>query len=123
VVLLTRARAALGDAERSDSPADRFSLAHLAALRAAAALLSRRGRPAAQRRRLISAWVLVEAVAPEFAEWAAYFAGGASTRAAIEAGAVRVVSSRAADDQIRAAGEFVALVESSVGLLDAPLAS
>jgi hypothetical protein len=67
----------LGDAARAESAADRFCLAHLAALRVAASLVADRGRPAASRRRLISAWVLVERIAPEFAEWSIYFAAGA----------------------------------------------
>jgi HEPN superfamily protein len=58
-------------------------------------------------------------VAPEHAEWAAYFAAGASVRAAVEAGAVSAVSARAADDQLRSATEFLALVEDSLGLLAA----
>jgi SAV_6107-like HEPN len=121
--LLGRADAALAEARAADAAADRFSLAHLAALRGAAALLADRGRPSAQRRRLVSAWVLVEAIAPEFGEWAEYFAAGAPARAAIEAGALRVVSARAADDQVRAAEEFLTLIAAAVGVLAVPLAS
>jgi len=36
---------------------------------------------------------------------------------------VSAVTSRDADDQLRAAGEFLMLVEASLGLLAAPLAS
>jgi hypothetical protein len=67
----------------------------------------------------MSVWVLLERIAPEHADWAAYFAAGAAMRAAIEAGAVSAVSARAADDQLRAATEFLALVENSIGLLAA----
>jgi hypothetical protein len=122
LVLFARARSALAEAATAQDAGDRFCLAHLAALRAAAALLALRGRPAASRRRLMSAWVLVESVAPEFAEWAAYFAAGASSRAAIEAGAVAAVSDRAADDQLRAADEFLRLVEGRCGVLPVALA-
>lgn len=121
--LLAQARAVLVEAARTDEIGERFRLAHLAALRTAAALFADRGRPAAGRRRLVSAWVLVESVAPEFSEWAAYFAAGASARAAVEAGAVSAVSARDADDQLRAAEQFLTLVEESLGLLAAPLAS
>lgn len=121
--LLTQARSVLADSIGADEPAERFRLAHLAALRTAAALFAVRGRPAATRRRLVSAWVLLEAVAPEFAEWAVYFAAGAPARAAVEAGAQNAVSERDADDQLRAAQEFLALVESTLGMLAAPLAS
>jgi hypothetical protein len=121
--LLAQARSVLAEAAAADSAADRFRLAHLAALRTAAVVFAERGRPASARRRLVSAWVLVESVAPEFGEWAGYFAAGAAARAAVEAGAVSAVTTRDADDQLRAAGEFLMLVEGSLGLLAVPLAS
>ena len=121
--VLAQARVVLAEAAAADSAAERFRLAHMGALRTAAAVFADRGRPSSARRRLVSAWVLVESVAPEFGEWAGYFAAGATTRAAVEAGAVSAVSPRDADDQLRAAGEFLMLVESSLGLLAAPLAS
>jgi len=109
-------------AEHETDPAEQFRLAHLAALRGAAALFAERARPAG-RRRLVSAWVLVDAVAPELSEWSAYFAGTAGKRAAVEAGARSVVSERDADDQRHAAAQFLVLVERHVGLLATPLAS
>jgi hypothetical protein len=117
--LLAQARTVLADAAQAAEPGERFRLAHLSALRTAAAVSAQRGRPASARRRLMNVWVLLERVAPEHAEWAAYFAAGASVRAAIEAGAVSAVSARAADDQLRSATEFLALVEDSLGLLAA----
>lgn len=117
--LLGQARAVLADAARAVDPGERFRLAHLAALRTAAAVAAGRGRPASTRRRLISVWVLLERVAPEYADWAACFAAGAPVRAAVEAGAVSAVSARAADDQLRSAAEFLRLVESSLGMLAA----
>jgi hypothetical protein len=112
----------LREAERQSDPSERFRLAHLAALRGTAALFAERARPVG-RRRLVSAWVLVDAVAPELAEWSAYFAGTAGKRAAVEAGARSIVSERDATDQVRAADQFLLLVEQSLGLLAAPLAS
>jgi hypothetical protein len=109
----------LRDAAAAADPGERFRLAQLSALRTAAAVAAQRGRPAASRRRLVSVWVLLERVAPEFAEWAGYFAAGAPVRAAIEAGALSAVTTRTADDQLRAATEFLALVEGSLGLLAA----
>jgi hypothetical protein len=120
--LLAQSRSVLAEADSADSAAERFRLAHLSALRTAAVLFAERGRPASARRRLLSAWVLVETVAPEFTQWAGYFAAGAAARAAVEAGAVSAVGSREADDQLRAAAEFLTLVEASLGLLAAPLA-
>ena len=119
LTLLAQARAVLDEAGREPEAGERFRLAHLAALRAAAALCAVRGRPEATRRRLVSLWVLLERVAPEHREWAGYFAAGARVRAAIEAGALSAVSPRAADDQVRAAAEFLSLVEGSLGLLAA----
>jgi hypothetical protein len=60
-------------------------------------------------------WVLLERVAPEFADEAAYFAAGAKPRAAIEAGAHAVVSARLADDQLRAAADLVQRVREKFG--------
>jgi hypothetical protein len=67
--------------------------------------------------------VLLEAVAPELAEWTVYFADSAQRRAAIEAGATSVVSERDADDLLRAAGEFIAIAERMVGGLVLGVAS
>lgn len=117
--LLAQARVVLGEAAAASEPGERFRLAHLSALRSAAAVSALRGRPSAERRRLMNVWVLLERVAPEHADWAAYFAAGASVRAAVEAGATGVVTPRQADDQLRAAGEFLTIVADSVGQLAA----
>lgn len=117
--LLAQARTVLDDALATTEPGERFRLAHLSALRTAAAVCAQRGRPASARRRLMNLWVLLERVAPEHADWAAYFAAGAPVRAAIEAGALSAASARAADDQVRAATEFLTVVEGSLGLLAA----
>jgi HEPN superfamily protein len=117
--LLGQARAVLADAEHADDAGERFRLAHLSALRTAAAVTAQRGRPASTRRRLMSVWVLLERVAPELAEWATFFAAGAQVRAAVEAGSWSAVTERTADDQVRAAREFLLLVEGSLGMLAA----
>ena len=103
-------------------PDERFRLAHLGALRTAAALFADRARPAV-RRRPTNAWVLLAQVAPELADWATYFAAGASKRAAIEAGARQVVTAREADDLLRAATEFLTMVEVSLGIFSDARAS
>lgn len=117
--LLAQAKSVLLDAVNEPEPGDRFRLAQLSALRTAAAVAAERGRPASARRRLMNVWVLLERVAPEYADWAALFAAGAPVRAAIEAGALAAATPRAADDQIRAATEFLALVEHGLGVLAA----
>jgi hypothetical protein len=60
--------------------------------------------------------VLLAEVAPEFSEWATFFASGAAKRAAAEAGSSRAVSEREADDLVRDADRFLGLVEQSLGL-------
>ena len=122
LVLATQAHDGLAQAIAADEPDERFRLAHLAALRTAAALFADRARPAV-RRRPTNAWVLLIEVAPELADWAAYFSAGATKRAAIEAGALRVVSQREADDLLRSVTEFLAMVELSFGVFVASMAS
>jgi hypothetical protein len=120
--LLTIARQGLGEAAQTRPDGLRYATAHLAALRAAAAVLAARARPAAptRRSRVTSVWSLLVLVAPEFSEWASYFALGAGKRAAAEAGIPRVVSQREADDLLSAAEQFVTLVESALGLAYQP---
>jgi hypothetical protein len=60
--------------------------------------------------------VLLADVAPELAEWARFFASGAAKRAAAEAGSVRAVSAREADDLVRDSDRFLAVVEQTLGL-------
>lgn len=124
VALLAQAKASWAEASMEGRAAEKYRAAHLAALRAAAAVLALRARPAYPiRRRPTSAWVLLDKVAPELSEWSAYFADSASRRAAIEAGSVSVVSEREADDLLRAAGEFISIVERMAGVLSLGVAS
>ena len=115
---LIRAGHALDEAEEAPDHLLRYASAHVAALRAAAAVLAVRARPSGGKRRRVqrNAWVLLAEVAPEFAEWAAFFAAGANKRAAAEAGLTRAVSERDADDLLRDATTFVELVEQTLGL-------
>lgn len=114
--LLAIARRGLAEAAVTQPDGLRYAAAHLAALRAAAAVLAARARPApARRNRVTNVWTLLAMVAPEFHEWALFFAAGASKRAAAEAGIRNVVTTREADDLLRAAEQFVALVEAALG--------
>lgn len=110
--MLAAARSCLREAAAAESPADRYVAAHLAALRAAAAVLAARARPSTARRasRPTSAWVLLSGLVPELSEWSAFFAAGAGKRQAAEAGATSVVSQREADDLVRDAETFLAVV-------------
>jgi hypothetical protein len=116
---LARAAESLSEAVTAGEATTRYARAHVAALRAAAALLAARATPAAPARRKPqkNAWVLLSEVAPELAEWARFFAAGAGKRAAAEAGSRRAVSEREADDLVRDADRFLALVEQSLGLV------
>jgi hypothetical protein len=115
--LLALARRGLVEARELAPDGLRYATAHLAALRAAAAVLAARARPVPARRgRLTNVWVLLTMVAPELGEWAAYFAASAGKRAAAEAGIPRVVSAREADDLVRAAESFVSVVDLALGL-------
>jgi hypothetical protein len=121
---LARAAESLSEAIAARDVPARYACAHVAALRAAAALLAARATPAPARRRpQRNAWVLLADVAPELTEWAQFFAGGAAKRAAAEAGSTRAVTEREADDLVRDADRFLAVVERSLGLVPhAPVA-
>ncbi len=113
--LLALSHRGLTEASGTTAPGQRYALAHLAALRAAAAVLSCRATPArSQRGRPKSVWVLLATVAPELAEWAQFFAAGAQKRAAAEAGLAGVVTPREADDLLRDARSFLAVVETTL---------
>jgi hypothetical protein len=111
--LLADASRGLGRACDAADPADRYAIAHLAALRAAAAVLAARARPTRGRRG--SVWTLMTQVAPEFAEWAAFFAAGSAKRQAVQAGLPAGVSPREADDLVRQVAVFLALVGDGMG--------
>ncbi len=117
LALLESARQGLASAQSDISPGGRYVGAHLAALRAAAAIVAARAEPAAPRRkRPQSVWELLPRVEPALSEWAAFFAAGAGKRAAAEAGLPRAVSGREADELLRDAETFVSLAESALGV-------
>jgi SAV_6107-like HEPN len=120
--LLRTSRQGLAEAAEASVPNSRYVAAHLAALRAAAAVLAVKGEPADAkgRRKPRSVWVLLTEVAPILQEWAAYFAAGAPKRAAAEAGLPRAVTSAEADDLMRDAEIFVSLVETTLGIAVQP---
>ena len=113
--LMVRADAELMAAQFSSEAGERFVHAHLAGLRAAAAVLAVRGRPTG-RRALRTVWEMLAAVAPEVETWAAYFAAGAASRRAVEAGRSDAVDAARAEEVLCAAEDFVDAVRA---LLDA----
>lgn len=116
--LLDHSRHCLQDAMAARRSGERYAAAHLAALRAAAAVLAARARPNDRLgRRPRNAWALLARVAPELGEWATFFAAGAAKRAAAEAGLPHAVTEREADDLVRDARRFLEVCESALGLL------
>jgi hypothetical protein len=118
LALMASARHGLAAAETEGSPGARYVAAHLAALRAAAAVVAARAEPnvSGRRKRPQSVWELLPRVEPTLCEWAAFFAAGAGKRAAAEAGLQRAVSALEADELLRDAVTFVSLAESALGI-------
>jgi hypothetical protein len=123
LTLLRTARQGLAEAAGERDPGTRYIGAHLAALRAAAAIVAARGEPgsAARRRRPRSVWELLPQVEPALAEWAAFFAAGAAKRAAAEAGLPRAASAQEADELLRDASTFLTVAERALGVESEPM--
>lgn len=100
---LQRIESTLLEAELAERPSDRYLAAQLAALRIGALIVRLRS---AQVRFPSHLWSLVTAVAPEFGEWAAFFAATETKREAVRSGATTIVSEREAADLLRDAGLF-----------------
>ena len=118
LTLIESARRGLAEAADESGPGARYVAAHLAALRAAAAIVTVKSDPAPATRRKAprSVWELLPRVEPALSEWSAFFAAGAGKRAAAEAGLTRAVSAREADDLLRDAETFLSLAEEALGL-------
>lgn len=112
--LIDRTRIGLLQACHADSAEERYQLAHLSALRAAAAVLAADARrtPGSRPRNV---WAVLPTVVPELAEWAQFFEGTARHRAAVDRG-VSVMSTREADDLVRQVETFLELVLGHLGL-------
>lgn len=104
--LLARADTELLAAQFSGEAWERFTHAHLAAVRAAAAVVAARGR-LSRRGAPRTVWEMLVTVAPEMSRWAALFANGARLRAALEAGRFDAVSAARADQALCDAEDFV----------------
>ena len=103
-VLLEQATAGVLRAGAVASPAERFALARLAAVRAGAAVLATRAvasrSPGSTRSRPRSLWALLAGVAPELREWSMFFAACAVRSS---------VTVREADDMVRQTEQFLTL--------------
>ncbi len=122
LVLLRLARNDVALGHRTPEAAQRFPVAWRAAMHAASGVLAVRARPAPEPPHLspvqaprprTDIWSVLEQAAPEWSEWAHYFA--ATTRRRIRRGTgVRTVTPREADDLLRNAEIFLDLVEASL---------
>jgi SAV_6107-like HEPN len=121
--LLGQARQGLAEAKAVADPGTRYICAHLAALRAAAAIVAARVEPGAgsRRHRPRSVWELLPQADPALSEWAAFFAASAAKRAAAEAGLPRAATAREAEDLIRDAETFLRVAERALGVDGQPL--
>lgn len=109
---LQRARSAIIEAELAARPSDRYLAAHRAALRIAAVILAARANPALPGpSRPRNAWEVLAEVAPEYGEWAAFFAATQPKWDAVQAGATSIITAREADDMVVDANAFLSLVE------------
>ena len=113
VELLRRADAELVAARLSSEAWELFTHAHLAALRAGAAVVAART-AGPGRKALRTVWDLLDAVAPELAAWSAYFAGAASLRSAVDAGRFEELSPGRAEQALFWAEDFVDAARAAV---------
>jgi len=112
--LLARSDAELVAATLASASDETLLHAHLAALRAGAALVQVRGRPGG-RPAPRTVWDMVAVLAPELAAWAAFFADNAGTRSAVEAGRGDLVDARRAERALAAAEDFQTAVRAVIG--------
>jgi hypothetical protein len=111
--LLRRADAELLAAQFSPEPWEQLSHAHLAALRAGAAVVAFRGTPSG-RGAPRTVWAMLGAVAPELSSWSTYFAEAAALRSAVDAGRFELVGPQRGEEAVCAAEDFVDAVRGLV---------
>ncbi len=111
--LLDRSEGTLAAARCTGEKSDRYVQAHLGAHRAAAAFLASRPRHGGTRMRNV--WESLTECAPEFTEWADYFAAGGRRRADLELGGDPVSAEEAAD-MLRAGTTFHRQIRAALGL-------
>lgn len=111
--LLTAAWRSIAEATQHDDPTDRFDAANVAALRAAAAVVSVRahhgstaGPQAGRHRGLETVWDILPRIAPELAEWADFFVLHSRVRGVARSDRSVRIGQRQADDLLRDADRF-----------------
>jgi hypothetical protein len=127
VRLLERAATELSLSAASTDPAERFVTAHLAALRAGAAVVTARQLVGGRRRGPVNVWESLLALAPELEDWALFFGAAADRRAAVDSGRGPAVEAAEADAHLAQAeaftGRVAALLDVRVWLGGLPLAA
>lgn len=108
--LSRKARRGLTEAESADTPEEQFAIAHLSALRAAAAVVDARSHQLQGQPLPKSVWGLFNLAAPEMARWVEPFCGTARKRVAAEIGVAGTITQAQADQLLADARRFVTVV-------------
>lgn len=119
-MLILRAEEGLLRAVHARTAPARYIAAHMAALRAATAVIAARTEPASGQGPR-SVWDVLSTLAPELREWAEFFSITSAKLAALEAGRTTAVTARMADDMLRDAERFYHVVETLLGLPHRPV--
>lgn len=101
----SQARRLAAEAEHADLPTERYLAAYRSAEQVAIAAIS--AAPVGTRPRQ-DVWSLLYRVAPEFGEWAGFFAAVAPKARAVQAGARALVTERDAADLVRDSQQYLA---------------
>ena len=101
----SQARRLAAEAEYADLPTERYLAAYRSAEQVAIAAIS--AAPVGTRPRQ-DVWSLLYRVAPEFGEWAGFFAAVAPKARAVQAGAKALVTERDAADLVRDSQQYLA---------------
>lgn len=112
--LIDRAREGLEFALTAPTDTDRYCQAHIAALRAGAALLAVRGQWPKMRGAPRSVWEHLPDAYPELGEWATYFARTGRRRLELERGGGKALEPGEGSAVLASAREFVALAAGKI---------
>jgi len=109
--LMRRAHGELDAAHQGATPREQFLGAHMAALRAAAAVLALTPKAGPKRGKVRSAWVQLAEVSPQWQPWVEYYTDSARVRAELESGVRSSLDPAQARQAMAIAGKFLATVE------------
>jgi phage tail protein X len=115
IALVAASVRGISEAHQAESAAESYAAAHLAALRAAAAVIAVHGRTS-RSSRVRSVWVLLSEAAPGLAAWSQFYAAGANKRMAAQAGLAHLVTATEAGNLLQASEEFLGVVSAMLGI-------